>query len=50
MSNYFNDNILIDQKPLKNILIYGIFYRTLISAKPLHIRFNKINGFIRTYA
>ena len=32
------DNILIDERPYKNILIYGILYRTLISA-----------GFIRVY-
>ena len=33
------DNILIDEKSLKNILIYDISYKTLIGLKPLRIRF-----------
>ena len=41
------DNILIDEKSLKNILIYDISYKTLIGLKPLRIRFGKIEGFIR---
>ena len=41
------DNILIDEKSLKNILIYDISYKTLIGLKPLRIRFDKIDGFIR---
>ena len=32
-----------------NILIYDISYKTLIDPKPWHIRFNKIDGFIRIY-
>ena len=40
------DNILIDEKSYKNILIYDISYKTLIGSKPLHIRFDKIDGFI----
>ena len=32
-----------------NILIYYISYKTLIYSKPLHIRFEKIGGFIRIY-
>ena len=58
-SNYFDDiikfedfdldNILIDEKSYKNILIYSISYKTLIGAKPLHIRFDKIDGLIRVY-
>ena len=40
------DNILIDEKSHKNILIYDISYKTLIGSKPLRIRFNKIDGFI----
>ena len=43
------DNILIDKKSHENILIYGISYKTLIGSKPLHIRFDKIDGFIRIY-
>ena len=43
------DNILIDKKSHENILIYGISYKTLIGSKPLRIRFDKIDGFIRIY-
>ena len=55
---YFNDIIkleefdvdyaLIDEKSNKNILIYDI-YKTLIEIKPLRIRFDKIDWFIRIY-
>ena len=37
------DNILIDEKLYENILFYSISYKNLI-AKPLHVRFDKING------
>ena len=37
------------EKSHENILIYDISYKTLIVSKPLHIRFDKIDGFIRTY-
>ena len=43
------DNILIDKKSHENILIYDISYKTLIGSKPLRIRFDKIDGFIRIY-
>ena len=43
------NNILIDEKSHKNILIYDISYKTLIGSKPLRIRFDKIDGFIRIY-
>ena len=43
------DNILIDEKSYGNILIYNISYKTLVGAKPLHIRFDIINRFIRVY-
>ena len=33
-------------KSHKNILSYEISYETLIGAKPLRIRFDKIDGFI----
>ena len=42
-------NILIDEKSYKNILIYNISYKTLIGAKHLPIRVNKIDVFIRVY-
>ena len=43
------NNILIDEKSYENILIYNILYKSLIDSKPLHIRFNKIDGSIRGY-
>ena len=59
MSYYFNgiikledfdtDNILIDKKSHEDILIYDISYKTLIVSKPLHIRLDKTDGFIRIY-
>ena len=59
MCYYFNDiikieafdfnNILLDKKSHKNILIHGILYKTMIGANPLHIRFDKIDRFIRVY-
>ena len=30
-------------------MVYKILYKTLIGAKPLHIRFDKVDGFIRVY-
>ena len=50
---YFNDIIkiedfdLIDEKSYKNTLFYNISYKALIGAKSLHIRFDKVGGFIR---
>ena len=43
------DNILIDEISYKIILVYNISNKTLIDAKPLHIRFDKIDGFITVY-
>ena len=43
------DNILIDEKSHEIILIYDIWYRTLIGPKTLRIRFDKIYRFIRIY-
>ena len=33
------DNILIDEKAYKNILVYNVSYKIVIGAKPLCIRF-----------
>ena len=33
----------------KNTLIYGISHKTLTNAKPLHIRFDKTDGFIKIH-
>ena len=30
----------------ENILVYNILYKSLIDSKPLHVRFNKIDGSI----
>ena len=46
--NFDLDNILINEKSHKNILIYDISYKTFISSRPLRIRFDKIDGIIRT--
>ena len=42
------DNVLRDEKSFENILVYNISNKNLI-ANPLRIRFDKIDGFIRTY-
>ena len=39
----------MDKKSYENIFIYDISCKTLIAAKPLCIRFDKIDGFIRVY-
>ena len=41
--------ILLDEKSYENILVYNILYKTLIGAKPLRIRCDKSNGFIKAY-
>ena len=41
------DNILTVSESHEKILIYKISYKTLIGAKPLRIRFDKIDRFIR---
>ena len=43
------DNISIDEKSYGSILVYNISYKTLFSAKPLRIRFDKVDGFIIAY-
>ena len=48
-SNFDLDSILIDEKSHENILMYDFSYKTLIGSKPLRIRFDKIDGFIRCY-
>ena len=49
IEDYDLDNILIDEKSYENILVYSISYKTLIDFKPLRIRFDNIDGFIRVY-
>ena len=43
------DNVLIGEKSHENILFFDISYKILINPKPLHIRFDTIDGFIRIY-
>ena len=43
------DNILTDEKLYENILVCDISYKTLIDAKPLRIRFDKVDECIRDY-
>ena len=43
------DNILIDENSYENILVYNNLRKSLIDCKPLRIRFDKIDGFIRVY-
>ena len=42
-------NILKDEKSYKNILVYVISYKTLFGSKPLHVRFDEVDGFITVY-
>ena len=41
--------ILIDEKWHENNLIYDNSHKTLIGSKPLQIKFDKIDGFIKIY-
>ena len=43
------DNILTDKRLYENILVYNISYKNLIDSRPLCIRFDKIDKFIRAY-
>ena len=43
------DNILLDERSYKNDLVYDMSYKILIDAKPLGIRFDKVDGFIKVY-
>ena len=49
MKDFAFDNILIDEKTNKNILVYDISYKTLFDSKSLRIRFDEVDGFIRVY-
>ena len=48
MKDFDFDNILIDEKSNKNVLVYDISYKTLFGSKPLRIRFDKLEGFINS--
>ena len=51
-SDFDFTDIFLDEKlyreKYENILVYGISYKTSRGEKPLRIRFNKIDGFIKT--
>ena len=49
LEDYDIDNILIDEESHENILLYDNIYKTFIGRKPLRIRFDKIDGFIKIY-
>ena len=42
-------NILKDEKSCENTLVYNILFKTLVGSKPLCIRFDKRDGFVRVY-
>ena len=44
---YFSDKLY--KVKYENILIYDISYQTSMGAKPLHIRFDEIDGFIKIH-
>ena len=43
----FDFDILIDAKSCKSILVYKILYKNLFDSKPLRIRFDDVDGFIK---
>ena len=47
--DFGEDSLLIDENTYKNILVCDILYKVLIDPKPLCIRFDKVDGFIRVY-
>ena len=47
IDDFHFDNVLINEKSYKNILVCEVSYKTLVGAKPMHIMFDKVNGFIR---
>ena len=44
-----SENILLDKKIYKTILIYDISHKTFMGSKPLCIWLDKIDGFIKIY-
>ena len=50
--NIYSGNILLNEKSCKtckNILIYDISYKTFLGLKPLVVRFDQIDEFIKIY-
>ena len=44
-----SSGVLLDEKEYENILTYGISYKTFLGSKPLYIKFDKIDEFIKIY-
>ena len=42
-------NILLDEKPYQNILVYDVLYKTLFGGKPLCIGFNEVDELFRVH-
>ena len=49
IENLHLDSILTNEKSFEDILVYNISYKSSIDVKPLCIKFNKTDGFIRVY-
>ena len=47
LKGFYFGRIVIYEKLHENILVYDISYKTLIGARPFHIRFDKVDGFVR---
>ena len=43
------DNILLDEKSYENILTHDISYKTFMGTKPLRIRFDKVDEFMKNF-
>ena len=43
------DYIIIDEKSYKKVLVFDILYKTLFGSKPIHIRSDEVDVFIRVY-
>ena len=43
------DNIFLDENSYENIVVYNILYKTFMDAKPLRIRFDKVDEIIKIY-
>ena len=46
---YIDFGILLDEKSYENILTHDVSNKTFMGAKPLRIRFDKIDGIIKIY-
>ena len=49
IEDFYFDYIIIDEKSNKEILVFDILYKTLFGSKPIHIRSDQVDVFIRVY-